>query len=252
MPGCGGGLSWPDLSRLTWLETVSGIGMLIGYLGAVVALGVRFRRGSEQVRRQLLWLLPAMLIVLTLFTLDPLLPDSVLTIFPIALLPLSITVAMLRHQLLDIRLVFSRSVLYLLLTAGVVGSYLAMVALLDRVLRDQVALGPSVLATAVVTLAVDPDALHVGVHDDGVDVGGDWQPGVGLTSIRERAAELGGRCTIQHDRSGGRVDVHLPLAAASGRPAARSCYRGRRARYTRAGGRLRHTVLLSTTSSNVV
>jgi signal transduction histidine kinase len=54
--------------------------------------------------------------------------------------------------------------------------------------------------------------LQVSVHDDGVNVGAGWQPGVGLTSIRERAAELGGACTIQHDRTGGRVDVRLPLA----------------------------------------
>lgn len=54
--------------------------------------------------------------------------------------------------------------------------------------------------------------LHVAVHDDGVNVDGGWQPGVGLTSIRERAAELGGRCAIQLDRTGGRIDIYLPLA----------------------------------------
>ncbi|MGH3176018.1 MAG: sensor histidine kinase, partial [Streptosporangiaceae bacterium] len=67
--------------------------------------------------------------------------------------------------------------------------------------------------TAVITLAVRDGELHVAVHDDGVNVGGGWQPGVGLTSIRERAAELGGRCAIQLDRTGGRIDVHLPLAS---------------------------------------
>ncbi len=66
--------------------------------------------------------------------------------------------------------------------------------------------------SATVGLRVAGSALHVSVHDDGVNVGGGWQPGVGLTSIRERAAELGGECTISHDRTGGRVDVRLPLA----------------------------------------
>jgi signal transduction histidine kinase len=64
--------------------------------------------------------------------------------------------------------------------------------------------------SAVVTLAVHDGDLRVAVHDDGVNVSGGWQPGVGLTSIRERAAELGGRCTIELDRTGGRVEVHLP------------------------------------------
>ncbi|GAA1644027.1 hypothetical protein GCM10009733_046410 [Nonomuraea maheshkhaliensis] len=40
-------------------------------------------------------------------------------------------VAILRHQLLDIRLVFSRTVLYALLTTGVAGAYMALVAVLD-------------------------------------------------------------------------------------------------------------------------
>jgi signal transduction histidine kinase len=67
-------------------------------------------------------------------------------------------------------------------------------------------------SSAVVRLRVSGGTLHVSVHDDGVNVSGGWQPGVGLTSIRERAAELGGSCTITHDRTGGRVDVRLPLA----------------------------------------
>jgi signal transduction histidine kinase len=65
--------------------------------------------------------------------------------------------------------------------------------------------------SAVVSLAVRDGQLRVAVHDDGVNVGGGWQPGVGLTSIRERAAELGGGCAIRLDRTGGRVDVTLPL-----------------------------------------
>ena len=63
------------------------------------------------------------------------------------------------------------------------------------------------------TVAVDNSALLVSVHDDGVNVRGGWQPGVGLTSIRERAGEFGGQCTIATDRTGGRVDVHLPIPA---------------------------------------
>jgi len=66
-------------------------------------------------------------------------------------------------------------------------------------------------SAATIGLHVTGSALHVSVHDDGVNVSGGWQPGVGLTSIRERAAELGGSCSIRHDRTGGRVDVYLPL-----------------------------------------
>ena len=71
--------------------------------------------------------------------------------------------------------------------------------------------------SASVTVEVDDSALVVAVHDDGVNVGGGWQPGVGLTSIRERAAELGGQCTISTDRTGRRVDVRLPIPAVPSR-----------------------------------
>ena len=81
----------------------------------------RFRRGDDQTRRQLLWVLLALLVVVIVFSLDWALPDSDLTIIPIALIPLSILVAILRYRLLDIRLVFSRSLLYVLLTGAAVG-----------------------------------------------------------------------------------------------------------------------------------
>ena len=56
-------------------------------------------------------------------------------------------------------------------------------------------------------------STQISVHDDGINLGAGWQAGVGLTSVRERAAELGGRCRIEHDRTGGRVDVELPIGA---------------------------------------
>jgi signal transduction histidine kinase len=68
-------------------------------------------------------------------------------------------------------------------------------------------------SAAVVTLAVEAGVLQISVHDDGINLGAGWQAGVGLTSIRERAAELGGRCRIEHDRTGGRVDVELPIGS---------------------------------------
>jgi signal transduction histidine kinase len=73
---------------------------------------------------------------------------------------------------------------------------------------------------AVVRLAVRDGELHAAVHDDGVNAGTGVQPGVGLTSIRERAAELGGRCTIRLDRTGGRIDVWLPVPVRPPAPAA--------------------------------
>jgi signal transduction histidine kinase len=60
----------------------------------------------------------------------------------------------LRHQLLDIRLVLSRTVLYVVLTAGVIGAYLGLVTVADSLLRQGP--GTSVLATLIVAVAFNP------------------------------------------------------------------------------------------------
>jgi signal transduction histidine kinase len=67
-----------------------------------------------------------------------------------------------------------------------------------------------------VTLRVD-DGLVIEVVDDGADDAA-WRPGVGLTSMRERATELGGRFMAGPEAAGGRVFAVLPLVL-SGVPA---------------------------------
>jgi signal transduction histidine kinase len=60
------------------------------------------------------------------------------------------------------------------------------------------------------------DVLSIEVTDDGARPEAPWQPGLGLVSMRERAAELGGSCQAGPDpRGGGRVTAALPLGGAS-------------------------------------
>jgi two-component system NarL family sensor kinase len=63
---------------------------------------------------------------------------------------------------------------------------------------------------AVLSLRADTDALRLCVTDDGPP-DGTWRPGVGLTSIAERAAEVGGRSEAGPTSDGGRVYAVLPL-----------------------------------------
>ncbi len=64
-----------------------------------------------------------------------------------------------------------------------------------------------------VRLAADAGALLVEVADDGVGIGA-ARAGVGMLSMRERAAELGGTCLIEPAAQGGtRVQARLPIAA---------------------------------------
>jgi signal transduction histidine kinase len=57
------------------------------------------------------------------------------------------------------------------------------------------------------------DGLSVEIHDDGIGVAVDTNPsGVGLASMTERAAELGGWCTNEDSPPGGtRVKAWLPI-----------------------------------------
>jgi signal transduction histidine kinase len=71
-------------------------------------------------------------------------------------------------------------------------------------------------ATAVaISVRAGADAVEVEVTDDGRGLPARPVPGVGLSSMRERAAELGGSCSISPAApSGTRVHAVLPLPAA--------------------------------------
>jgi signal transduction histidine kinase len=69
-------------------------------------------------------------------------------------------------------------------------------------------------ASVLVTLELGAEALRVTVADDGTGLPESPAPGVGLTSMRERAAEIGGTCAIgPGDGRGTEVTAMLPLPA---------------------------------------
>jgi signal transduction histidine kinase len=70
--------------------------------------------------------------------------------------------------------------------------------------------------TATVKLTAGEGKLRVEVTDDGRGVSPVHRAGVGLTSMRERAEELGGGCTLLPRPGGGTiVSAQLPLAGAA-------------------------------------
>jgi two-component system, NarL family, sensor kinase len=62
---------------------------------------------------------------------------------------------------------------------------------------------------AAVTLRLHADRLELEVADGGGPA--DWVPGVGLTSMRERAESVGGWCVAGGTPAGGRVAASLPV-----------------------------------------
>jgi two-component system, NarL family, sensor kinase len=144
-------------ARLAPLWVATEIGWAVIFGSAITSLAVRYRRGDDTLRRQLLWLVLAGLAALAftvpwgVFGTGP-----VLGLLVIPLIPVAITIAILRHRLLDIRLVVSRALLYGLLTALCVGSYVGLVASLDAVVDTRVSLFSAVVASLIVAIAFNP------------------------------------------------------------------------------------------------
>ncbi|GIH05379.1 hypothetical protein Rhe02_34460 [Rhizocola hellebori] len=158
VPGAPAGyLTLTSYDQLTPLWTVAELRTVLLYGVCVVALILRYRRGGERERRQLLWLILAALIVFgVLIPWGVFFAGPVLMLLAIPLIGAAVTVAIVRYQLLDIRLVLSRTVLYLLLTGAVVAAYVVLVALFDGILRQQTGLGTSVAATVLIAIGFNP------------------------------------------------------------------------------------------------
>jgi signal transduction histidine kinase len=66
--------------------------------------------------------------------------------------------------------------------------------------------------TCTIRLALSEGVLQVEITDDGIGLPPARRAGVGLLSIRERAAELGGTCQIEATPGGGtQVCARLPM-----------------------------------------
>lgn len=204
----------------TWFTAAYLLGTMVTYVGVTGALVQRFRRGSDQVRTQTLWVLQALLLVTTVFALDPVLPDSSLTLYVIALLPLAILLAVLRHSVLDIQLVFSRTAAWVLLSGLAVGGYLAAAALLGAAVGRSA--GAPVLATLAVAAAFHPVRVAVQRRVDAAVYGAGRDPVRAFAVIGPRLAEVGGDPDGPHDGAGARWDgvldalrsaLRLPSAA---------------------------------------
>ena len=190
--GVVGYLTVTSAAQLGWVAALNAVLSLTLYGGALVALVMRHRRGDERVRRQLLWLVLAAMVVLVGATVSAVFNiDSWLSVFSITLVPLAVMIAIMRYQLLDIRLVVSRSWLYLVLTALVVGVYMVLVTVLDATLRRQIGLGSSVIATLVIAAVFHPARQVLQRRIDRIFYGARRDPVRAVAEVGARLNEVG-------------------------------------------------------------
>ncbi len=119
---------------LAWLWNLSEVRWVFSVLVGLACMVFRYHRGEEVVRRQLLWLVLAAAVILVAVTPWALVAGTpLLVLFTIPLLPAAVAVAVLRHGLLDIKLVVSRVVTYALLSGLVLAAYAGLVVVLSGV-----------------------------------------------------------------------------------------------------------------------
>jgi hypothetical protein len=137
------------------LYTAGGLGLVMAWLASMASMMPRFRRAAPVEREQLRWVFLAVLLNLGQLVVRPLVPDDLGAVYAglaLVALPVSIGVAVLRYRLYEIDRIISRTVSYGILTAGLIGLYLLVVALLRPLLEPLT--GSSALAVAGSTLAV--------------------------------------------------------------------------------------------------
>lgn len=140
-----------------WVLNVLGLTGSVASIAVVASLVVRYVRGGDRIRRQLLWLILAMIAILVLN-----LQRFVTGTGPIPLLltfllvPVAIAIAIVRYGLLDIRLVVSRTVTYGVLLALVTALFAGIVAALGLVLPTGGQRAASIVAAIVVAIAFAP------------------------------------------------------------------------------------------------
>ena len=136
---------------------IAGIASDAAYLLVIGALVWRFIRGDERTRRQVMWLILALLIILALNFERLLTGDGpILLLLSAVLIPVALAIAIVRYELFDIRVALSRTLLYGLTIALVIAVYVGVVAGLTLLVPSNAQRSVSVAAAIVVAFLFAP------------------------------------------------------------------------------------------------
>jgi hypothetical protein len=141
------------------------IGLLILVLGGAASLIVRYRRAQVPERQQLKWLLFALMIFVVVYAAGAVLQEfgdtgvvaQIVFLLSVLLIPVAITLAVLRYRLFDIDLIVRKTLVYGLLTGLLGAVYFGSVVLLQTVFGTDENSSLSVAAsTLLITASFTP------------------------------------------------------------------------------------------------
>jgi signal transduction histidine kinase len=152
--------------------------LLVGIVGSIASVVVRFRNATGIERAQLKWLafagmlvVPGIIMGTILWSIwpdDPLVAELSKVISGVMLVNIVIAtgIAILRYRLWDIDIVVNRTLVYGSLTALIVGMYVVLVGSLGTVLQTGASLPVSLFATGIVATSFQPlrERLQRGVN----------------------------------------------------------------------------------------
>ena len=181
--------------------------VVVGLVASLAAFVVRYQSSGGDERQQLRWVGVSLGLAVPLFVVGALLWGAVpgaeiLPVLAFLALPAGIAVAILKYRLYEIDLVVNRALVYGVMTVGVVGSYVAVVALVGATLSPRGDLVASLVVTGVVAVCFQPlrervqrfvNRLMYGERDDpysaiaglGRTLAGSLQPGAVLSTVVE-------------------------------------------------------------------
>jgi two-component system NarL family sensor kinase len=174
------------------VESVVGVVATGVFVAAIVSLVLRYRRGDEKTRRQLLWVILAIVIMAVLNGQRFVTGDGpILLLLSSVLIPVAIAIAIVRHGLLDIRLVLSRTLLYVLAVSAVVAVYAGLVAGFSLFVPDAFGRTVAIGAAIVVALGFNPLRLYLQRLIDRAFYGTRADPAATMKSLGEGLSSPG-------------------------------------------------------------
>ena len=141
-------------------------------VAAALSLVVRMRRAEGETRRQLRWIaiaavpVAALLIVafVAVFTGHEALTNAAAAGI-VVLIPVGAGLAVTRYHLYDVDRIFSRAVTYLIVSGLVLGTYVAVVFVVARVIGQAAGRSPTAITVATLVAVAAARPLYVAVRD---------------------------------------------------------------------------------------